>query len=174
MLPASLASACCPPVCIAAEAAVEARARCGLQSADVPDPGHLVDGMARGISRAAGCIGRDDKSGPLARCRSCSRRSGCPTEGRQRRSLAVVSPGISGQTTAGMRAPMLEKWPNPNRLSEKSAWAGGLWIRRRVLVHLRWPWARAQEGQLEGPTLLWWCQAFSLPYPLLPFLQRAG
>jgi hypothetical protein len=34
---------------------------------------------------------------------------------------------------------MLEKWPNPNRLSAMSAWARGLWI-RRVLV-------RAQEGQ---------------------------
>jgi hypothetical protein len=38
---------------------------------------------------------------------------------------------------------MLRKWPNPNKLSEKSAWAGGLWI-RRVLV-------RAQEGQLKAP-----------------------
>jgi hypothetical protein len=37
-----------------------------------------------------------------------------------------------------------------------------LWI-RRVLV-------RAQEGQLEGPTLLQWCRAFSLLRPLLPFL----
>jgi hypothetical protein len=37
---------------------------------------------------------------------------------------------------------MLGKWPNPNKLSEKSAWAGGLWI-RRVLV-------RAQEGQLKS------------------------
>jgi hypothetical protein len=37
---------------------------------------------------------------------------------------------------------MLGKWPIPNKLSEKSAWAGGLWI-RRVLV-------RAQEGQLAA------------------------
>jgi hypothetical protein len=37
---------------------------------------------------------------------------------------------------------MLGKWPNPNKLSGKSAWAEGLWI-RRVLV-------RAQEGQLES------------------------
>jgi len=34
---------------------------------------------------------------------------------------------------------MLGKWPNPNKLSEMSAWARGLWI-RRVRV-------RAQEGQ---------------------------
>jgi hypothetical protein len=34
---------------------------------------------------------------------------------------------------------MLGKWPFPNKLSEMSAWAIGLWI-RRVLV-------RAQEGQ---------------------------
>src|SRR5918994_4634115 len=61
---------------------------------------------------------------------------------RDRRSFAGVSPGKSGQTTAGERAPMLGKWPNPNKLSEKSAWAGGLWI-RRVLV-------RAQEGQLKS------------------------
>jgi hypothetical protein len=54
---------------------------------------------------------------------------------------------------------MLGKWPNPNRLSEMSAWARGLWI-RRVLVHLRWPSARAQEGQLEGSASLWWCGAF--------------
>jgi len=58
------------------------------------------------------------------------------------RSFAVVSPGTSGQTTAGKRAPMLGKWPIPNELSEMSAWATGLWI-RRVLV-------RAQEGQLEA------------------------
>jgi hypothetical protein len=37
---------------------------------------------------------------------------------------------------------MLGKWPFPNKLSEMSAWAIGLWI-RRVLV-------RAQEGQLES------------------------
>ena len=36
---------------------------------------------------------------------------------------------------------MLRKWPFPNKLSEMSAWAIGLWI-RRVLV-------RAQEGQLQ-------------------------
>jgi hypothetical protein len=64
------------------------------------------------------------------------------TEGWQRRSFAVVSPGMSGQTMAGRRAPMLGKWPNPNKLSGKVAPAGGLWI-RRVLV-------RAQEGQLES------------------------
>jgi hypothetical protein len=58
------------------------------------------------------------------------------------RSFAIVSPGKSGHTTAGIRAPMLEKWPNPNRLSAMSAWAGGLWI-RRVLV-------RAQEGQFKS------------------------
>jgi hypothetical protein len=40
---------------------------------------------------------------------------------------------------AGKRAPMLGKWPIPNKLSKMSAQAGGLWI-RRVLV-------RAQEGQ---------------------------
>ena len=56
-----------------------------------------------------------------------------PTPSLHCRSLAVVSPGTSGQTTAGKRAPMLGKWPNPNRLSEMFAWAGGLWI-RRVLV----------------------------------------
>jgi hypothetical protein len=39
---------------------------------------------------------------------------------------------------------MLGKWPFPNRLSEMSAWAEGLWI-RRVLV-------RAQEGQLRSPS----------------------
>jgi hypothetical protein len=39
---------------------------------------------------------------------------------------------------------MLGKWPNPNKLSEKSAWARGLW-NRRVLV-------RAQEGQLSPAT----------------------
>jgi len=55
------------------------------------------------------------------------------------RSFAVVSPGTGGQITPGKRAPMLGKWPNPNKLSEMSAWARGLWI-RRVLV-------RAQEGQ---------------------------
>src|SRR5829696_1170195 len=55
------------------------------------------------------------------------------------RSIAVVSPGTSGQTTAGKRVPMLGKWPFPNKLSGKVAPAGGLWI-RRVLV-------RAQEGQ---------------------------
>jgi hypothetical protein len=44
---------------------------------------------------------------------------------------------------------MLGKWPNPNNLSEMSAWAGGLWI-RRVLVGLRPPSARAQEGQLKS------------------------
>jgi hypothetical protein len=38
---------------------------------------------------------------------------------------AVVSPGMSGQTTAGKRAPMLVKWPCPNRLSGKLAPAGG-------------------------------------------------
>ncbi len=38
---------------------------------------------------------------------------------------------------------MLGKWPFPNKLSEMSAWAIGLWI-RRVLV-------RAQEGQLKAP-----------------------
>jgi hypothetical protein len=37
---------------------------------------------------------------------------------------------------------MLGKWPFPNKLSEMSAWAIGLWI-RRVLV-------RAQEGQLKA------------------------
>ena len=37
---------------------------------------------------------------------------------------------------------MLRKWPFPNKLSEMSAWATGLWI-RRVLV-------RAQEGQLKS------------------------
>ena len=58
------------------------------------------------------------------------------------RSFAVVSPGMSGQTTAGKRAPMLGKWPIPNKLSTKPAQAGGLWI-RRVLV-------RAQEGQLRS------------------------
>ena len=57
--------------------------------------------------------------------------------------LFIVSPGTSGQTPAGKRAPMLSKWPNPNKLSEVSAWARGLWI-RRVLV-------RAQEGQLGRP-----------------------
>jgi hypothetical protein len=40
---------------------------------------------------------------------------------------------------AGEQAPMLGKWPNPNKLSEMYAWAAGLWI-RRVLV-------RAEEGQ---------------------------
>jgi hypothetical protein len=54
-------------------------------------------------------------------------------------SFAVVSPGMSGQTTGGKRAPMLGKWPFPNKLSGKVAPAGGLWI-RRVLV-------RVQEGQ---------------------------
>jgi hypothetical protein len=44
---------------------------------------------------------------------------------------------------AGKRAPMLGKWPIPNKLSKMSAQAGGLWI-RRVLV-------RAQEGQLGRP-----------------------
>jgi hypothetical protein len=58
------------------------------------------------------------------------------------RSFAVVSPSMSGQTTAGKRAPMVGKWPNPSKLSEMSAQAGGLWI-RRVLV-------RAQEGQCPG------------------------
>jgi hypothetical protein len=47
---------------------------------------------------------------------------------------------------------MLGKWPFPNKLSEMSAWAIGLWI-RRVLV-------RAQEGQLEGPRPLSWRRAF--------------
>jgi hypothetical protein len=42
---------------------------------------------------------------------------------------------------------MLEKWPNPNKLSEMSAWAIGLWI-RRVLV-------RAQEGQTEDAIGAW-------------------
>ena len=60
------------------------------------------------------------------------------------RSFAVVSPGTSGHTTAGKRAPMLGKWPNPNKLSGKIAPAGGLWI-RRVLV-------RAQEGQSSPAT----------------------
>jgi hypothetical protein len=49
------------------------------------------------------------------------------------RSFAVASPGTSGQTRAGKRAPMLGKWPNPSKLSKMSAWAGGLWI-RSVLV----------------------------------------
>src|SRR5215208_3461945 len=55
------------------------------------------------------------------------------------RGFTVVSPGMSGHTTVGKRAPMLGKWPNPNKLSGKLAPGGGLWI-RRVLV-------RAQEGQ---------------------------
>lgn len=37
---------------------------------------------------------------------------------------------------------MLVKWPNPNKLSEKSDWAGVLWIRRALV--------RAQEGQLKS------------------------
>jgi hypothetical protein len=37
----------------------------------------------------------------------------------KRRSFAVVSPGMNGQTTTGKRAPMLGKWPNPNKLSGK-------------------------------------------------------
>jgi hypothetical protein len=57
---------------------------------------------------------------------------------------------------------MLGKWPNPNKLSEMFAWAGGLWI-RRVLV-------RAQEGQLEGSASLQWCGACLFFRPLLPFL----
>jgi hypothetical protein len=61
------------------------------------------------------------------------------------RSFAVVSPGKTGQTRAGKRAPMLGKWPIPNKLSGKVAPAGGLWI-RRVLV-------RAQEGQLKSAGL---------------------
>ena len=44
-----------------------------------------------------------------------------------------------------------------------------LWI-RRVLVGLRPPAARAQEGQLEGSASLWWCGAFFCFRPLLPFL----
>jgi hypothetical protein len=68
---------------------------------------------------------------------------------KDRRSFAVVSPGTSGQTTAGIRAPMLGKWPNPNRLSEMSAWARGLWI-RRVLVHLRWPWLEPRRGNSKA------------------------
>ena len=47
---------------------------------------------------------------------------------------------------------MLGKWPFPNKLSEMSAWAIGLWI-RRVLV-------RAQEGQLKGPIPLQWVGPF--------------
>src|SRR5829696_6708659 len=70
------------------------------------------------------------------------------------RSIAVVSPGTSGQTTAGKRVPMLGKWPFPNKLSGKVAPAGGLWI-RRVLV-------RAQEGQLKARWLLTSQRAFSL------------
>jgi hypothetical protein len=46
----------------------------------------------------------------------------------------------------GKRAPMLGKWPIPNKLSGKDALAGGLWI-RRVLV-------RAQEGQLKSASRL--------------------
>jgi hypothetical protein len=83
-----------------------------------------------------------------------------------RRSFAVVSPGMSGQTTARKRAPMLGKWPNPNKLSEMSAWARKLWI-RRVLVGLRPPAARTQEGQLQGTMLLSlsWRRAFGLYAP---------
>jgi NAD-dependent dihydropyrimidine dehydrogenase PreA subunit len=36
------------------------------------------------------------------------------------------------------------KWPFPNKLPEKLAPAGGLWI-RRVLVHLRWPAAALRQ-----------------------------
>jgi hypothetical protein len=76
------------------------------------------------------------------------------------RSFAVVSPGKRGQTTTGKRTPMLGKWPIPNKLSGMPAWAIGRWI-RRVLVHLRWPSARAQEGQLEAPSRLVRVGAFS-------------
>jgi hypothetical protein len=92
---------------------------------------------------SGGRVGLDGKSDPLRSDAGHVRgRSGGTTEGRHCRSFAVVSPGTSGQTAAGKRAPMLGKWPIPNRLSEISAWARGLWI-RRVLV-------RAQEGQCPG------------------------
>jgi hypothetical protein len=95
---------------------------------------------------------RSDGAAPVlgvSRKRSQSAtKAGAPTD----RSFAVVSPGASGQTPAGKRAPMLGKWPFPNKLSEMPAWARGLWI-RRVLV-------RAQEGQLESPALLTQCWAF--------------
>jgi hypothetical protein len=58
---------------------------------------------------------------------------------------ATVSPGRTGQTTAGKRAPMLGKWPIPDKLSWMVALDGGLWI-RRVPV-------RDQEGQLGSRTL---------------------
>jgi hypothetical protein len=69
------------------------------------------------------------------------------------RSFAVVSAGTSGQTTAGQRAPMLGKWPFPNRLSETSAWARGLWI-RRVLVRARRGNLRRRKRFVLAPLLL--------------------
>jgi hypothetical protein len=51
---------------------------------------------------------------------------------------------------------MLGKWPNPGKLSEMSAWARGLWI-RRVLV-------RAEEGQLGSLEALARSRVFLLNY----------
>jgi hypothetical protein len=61
-----------------------------------------------------------DLGGPPLRCRS----------------FAVVSPGMSGQTTAGKRAPMLSKWPILNKLPEmiapaKDSGSGESWSEAR-------------------------------------------
>jgi len=67
---------------------------------------------------------------------------------------------------------MLSKWPIPNRLSGTIAPGRGLWI-RRVLVGLRPPSARAQEGQLEARQHAMCCRAFTY-YARSRFGKQAG
>jgi hypothetical protein len=68
---------------------------------------------------------------------------------------------------------MLGKWPNPNKLSEMSAWAEGIWIGESWFEPRRGNWkALHHSGDVEPSSVFARCYRFSHVFCGAPAVRR--